>query len=101
MRIISLAKFAVFQSFCITNGNLVIYIHNCGVKGAVTDAVTRLIVSYCSLVYMKRVFERTRQHYICAISRNAFVVGLVCFIDIYVFLKERGNTIYAKLWCFY
>jgi hypothetical protein len=31
--------------------------------------------------------------YWCTISRNAFIVGFVGFIYIYMFSKERGNTI--------
>jgi hypothetical protein len=45
--------------------------------------VCQMVVRWCMKVY--------------AISHNAFVVGLVGFIDIYVVLKERGNTIFTQV----
>jgi hypothetical protein len=57
--------------------------------------VMRWRVCYCSLLYTKRVYERTRQHYICTISHNAFVVGLIVgFIDRYIRGFERTRQHY-------
>jgi hypothetical protein len=58
----------------------------------VVQELTRLQLQFS--IYEACFWKNEAILYICTISHNAFVVGLVGFIDEYLALKELGNTIY-------
>jgi hypothetical protein len=60
-------------------------------NSALTD-LTRLLLQFS--MYETCFWMNEAILYWCTISRNAFIVGFVGIIHIYMFSKERGNTIY-------